>query len=276
MLGQFAPGDKFVRAKRVRLGAHPGEIQSAWAGFHRADPVFPVAPRHVVAAGIADDSRAKLSHQFENVTTEAVGIRRRMARLKDARIDAASHVFHEGAKKAAVELGNVKIGVDDDSGFFLHMEIRLKGLGNASVRFARNWLKTYLFGTLRRLEDLNVSLRLCITTASGLGRRPCQDTASSGDADVCLHTLEARFLADLRLSDWTLPQRHRSVNLEESGCYWRRSASYQDTPTYAARSGEVNGFLAKRCSSSTTLLICVFARSLIITFGRGILSRSFT
>ena len=112
-VGQFAPGDKFVRAKRVRFGAHPGEIQSAWAGFHRADPVLPVAPRHVVASGIANDSRAKLSDQIENVTTKAVGIRGGMARLKDARIDAASHMFHERAEKATVELGNAKIGIDD-------------------------------------------------------------------------------------------------------------------------------------------------------------------
>jgi hypothetical protein len=38
-----------------------------------------------------------------------------MARLEDAGVDTAAHVFDEGAEHAAIEIGNGKVGVDDEA-----------------------------------------------------------------------------------------------------------------------------------------------------------------
>ena len=59
-----------------------------------------------------------------------------------------------------------------------------------------------------------MSLRLWITPTWDWVDGLAKTLPTPGNADVCVFTLKVPFLADLRLSDWTLPQRHRSVNLE--------------------------------------------------------------
>src|SRR5690606_40345384 len=63
--------------------------------------VLPAVAGDEVAAGIAQHGHAEFPDQLQHVAAEPVGVRARMLRLEDSRVDAASQVFGEGAEDAA-------------------------------------------------------------------------------------------------------------------------------------------------------------------------------
>ena len=126
-LGELAPLDKLIRSKRVGFGAQPGEIQAPWPFLCGADAILPIAARHVIASRITNDRRAEFSNQLEDVPSEPVTVRRGMARLENACVDAAAHMLNEGAKEAPIELGNAKISDRRLSGLYSlgHEKVRI-------------------------------------------------------------------------------------------------------------------------------------------------------
>src|SRR5215475_9245005 len=101
-IGGPAPVDKFVSAERIGFGRHPGEIESARTLVDRPDTIFPVVAGDEIAARIPHDRGRELAHQCENICAIAFFIRRGMAWLVDAAIDAAAEVLDEGAEEPPV------------------------------------------------------------------------------------------------------------------------------------------------------------------------------
>jgi hypothetical protein len=116
-LGQLAPLDKFVCSKRIGLGAEPSEIEPFRSFCDRTYTIFPAIARHEIAPGVTNDRRTQLSNQLENVPSKPVTVRCWVARFKNPRVNAPAHVLNERPKKTPVQLGNAKIGIDDDLGF---------------------------------------------------------------------------------------------------------------------------------------------------------------
>ena len=78
------------------------------------DAVLPVVGGDEVAARIADEAHAHLTHELEHVAAEAVGVGGRMAGLVDPAIDRPAHVFDERAEQPLIHLADREGRVDHD------------------------------------------------------------------------------------------------------------------------------------------------------------------
>ena len=123
-----APVDEFVGAELVGLGRHPGEVEPARPLGHGTDTVLPVVARDEVAAGIAHDRGRQLAHQGEHVAAEALGVRRGMAGLEDAAIDAAAEMLEEGAEQPGMGRADGEIAMQADVDVTHGKQLRWTGL----------------------------------------------------------------------------------------------------------------------------------------------------
>src|SRR5690606_24931566 len=97
------PRGELVQAHLVGLGRVPGEVEAARALLARAHRVLPAEARDEVAAGVADGAHAELLDELDDVVTESVGIRARVARLVDARVDVSPEVLDKPSEETAVD-----------------------------------------------------------------------------------------------------------------------------------------------------------------------------
>ena len=115
--GDRAPARELVRAERRFVSSRPpGEVEPDRAPLARADAVLPVVAGDEVAARIPHDGDAELAREREDVATEPVLVRGRMAGLVDARVDAAPEVLDERAEEAVVDARDSERRIDREPG----------------------------------------------------------------------------------------------------------------------------------------------------------------
>jgi hypothetical protein len=111
-LGQLGPAHELVEPEGVALQRPPGQVQAPRAVTDRADPVLPAVVGDEVAARVAHQRDTELADQLEHVGAQPVGVRRRVAGLEDAGVDAATHVFDERAEEPPVDRTDGEGGVE--------------------------------------------------------------------------------------------------------------------------------------------------------------------
>src|SRR3954451_13967853 len=109
------PVEELVGAAPVGLQRAPGEVQPRLA--RRADAVLPVIARDEVAAGIADDRDAELTHERQHVIADGLAVA-----LEDAAVDRSAHVLDERAEDARVDVRDAEVRIDHE-----HVSSRTQG-----------------------------------------------------------------------------------------------------------------------------------------------------
>ena len=110
--GHLRPVGEFIDADLVGFLGAPGEIKTDGTLVARPNTVFPAIGRNEVSARITDVRDLQVLHEFQNVLAKAVFIRLRMARLVDAAVYGAPHMFDEGGIKTIVDTPNPEVPVD--------------------------------------------------------------------------------------------------------------------------------------------------------------------
>jgi len=112
--GSVGPRGELVQPEPVGLHAVPGGIEPYRPVV--PDTVLPAVAGHEVPAGVADDGRAKLPDQVEDVPAVAALVRGRVARLVDPGVHGTAHVFDERPEQPARhrtdQVGDVRFDVD--------------------------------------------------------------------------------------------------------------------------------------------------------------------
>ena len=130
-LRALRPGHELVQAEGVGLGGVPGAVVATGPLLARAHAVLPAVVGDEVPAGIADRAHAQLAGQLEHVAAQPVGVGRGVARLVQARVDAAGHVLDEAAEGASAHGADLVGGVDGEGGALGHRESFARGDGRA-------------------------------------------------------------------------------------------------------------------------------------------------
>ena len=89
----FCPVGKFMQADRIRFSREPRKVQPA--GTIRSHTVLPVETRDKIAAGIAHDRNAELSHHIQHIPPKALLISHRVAGLIDAAVHGTAEVLNK-------------------------------------------------------------------------------------------------------------------------------------------------------------------------------------
>ena len=82
-----------MQADRIRFCREPRKVQSFWT--IRSHTVLPVESGDKIAAGIAHDRDAELSHHIQHIPPKALLISHRVTRLIDAAIHGAAEVLNK-------------------------------------------------------------------------------------------------------------------------------------------------------------------------------------
>jgi len=112
--GLPGPVHKLVQTEGIGFQGVPGTVQAARPGFDRANSILPVVAGDKISARVADHCGTELLDEFHHVPTESVFVRLGVAGLVDAGVDAAAHVFHEGAEDPAGDPADGEVAVNDN------------------------------------------------------------------------------------------------------------------------------------------------------------------
>ena len=151
-----APLHELVQPEGVGLGGVPGQLAAGGTLGHRADAILPAVVGHEVAAGVPGHRDAELAHEPHDVLTQAVLVSGGVVRLEDAGVDAPTHVLHEDAVHAAVDLSDRAVGVNSNTCLSHQglLQLRVRQARQRRANDSCTWRQGKVLATLHRCQQI--------------------------------------------------------------------------------------------------------------------------